>query len=103
MSIVIGVGDRKMLHRWIGATYPELTVAVAYRGLYIYNGNETPDPESLQEPYILVRNDRYIVSYNPETGRTYKQKGPMGHGWRHRLKKSLAVKFEKLWGIENDR
>ena len=102
MSIVIGVGDRKMLHRWIEATYPELAVAVGYRGFYITNRSETPRDTPLHS-YILVRNDRYIVSYNPETGRTYRQKGPMGHGWRHRLKKSLAVKFEKLWGIENDR
>jgi len=94
MSLVLNRGDRKMLQDWIEERYPTLKVSWVYRGLYVTYAEQSG-------PYILIRNDRHIVSYNPKTDRTYSQRGPSGYKWRHRLKESLSVKFKKFWGVED--
>ena len=101
MSVIISRGDRMHLLRWVKASFPELEVKEVYRGFYVYKAG-AGGLDKDETPRILVRNDRHVVSYNPQTGRTYSQLGPRGGKWRQRLQISLATKFEKLWGIQND-
>jgi hypothetical protein len=94
-------GDRQFLQGWVRKSYPKLKVKEIYGGFYVLKEEHNLEENVLR---VFVRNDRAIVSYNPQTRRTYSQRFTQGGmGWRRRLQLSLERKIEKIWGMKNDR
>ncbi len=88
----IDIVDRQILSRWIEGAYPRLTTEVIYGGIYFKKKSDSPS-------WIFLRNDRTVVSYNAETGRTHRHtQTPRGRGWMFKLQRSLQLRFERLWG-----